>query len=297
MARFSSPEKQGQKQAAAVMKQLQGSVIKSVGTVRNYQQALRNVATSLAKSDESLKNLTPERMLSYMDGRAKEVGQKTLDMERQAVQSMMQHLTHQLAHGERLPVIKTSLEEHLESRSYLREQVDLIINHQTDKNALATKIAHAAGLRAHELLTLRPANERAADERPALNSKWQGSEAAATYTVQGKGGLIREVKIPLELAKKLEERRLDAPERVNDRGVFYEKHYDIGGGQSWSQSFTSSSNEALGWSSGAHGLRHSYAQERMDELQAIGFNRENALETVSQEMGHFRPEITEVYLR
>ncbi|MFT7318300.1 MAG: hypothetical protein ACI8WF_002750, partial [Pseudoalteromonas distincta] len=43
--------------------------------------------------------------------------------------------------------------------------------------------------------------------------------------------------------------------------------------------------------------RHSYAQERMIELNALGFKYKTALETVSQEMGHFRPEITEVYLR
>ncbi|MDF5425801.1 site-specific integrase, partial [Vibrio parahaemolyticus] len=50
------------------------------------------------------------------------------------------------------------------------------------------------------------------------------------------------------------------------------------------------------WSTGAHGLRHSYAQERMSELQK-NMTYEKALEVVSQEMGHFRPDITEVYLR
>lgn len=53
----------------------------------------------------------------------------------------------------------------------------------------------------------------------------------------------------------------------------------------------------MGRSTGAHGLRHSYAQERMTELQNRGLSRDAALETVSQEMGHFRPEITETYLR
>ena len=35
----------------------------------------------------------------------------------------------------------------------------------------------------------------------------------------------------------------------------------------------------------------------MRELQSLGLMRDAALQTVSQEMGHFRPEITEVYLR
>ena len=51
------------------------------------------------------------------------------------------------------------------------------------------------------------------------------------------------------------------------------------------------------FSNGGHGLRHSYAQERMAELKSLGLARAIALETVSQELGHFRAEITEVYLR
>jgi hypothetical protein len=35
----------------------------------------------------------------------------------------------------------------------------------------------------------------------------------------------------------------------------------------------------------------------MVELRSFGLSRATALETVSQELGHFRAEITEVYLR
>ena len=236
-------------------------------------------------------------MASYLDSRANQVGQSALDMERQAVQAMMQHVTGALAPGERLDVVKTRLEEQLESRAYTPEQVALISEHQSERNALATELAYSAGLRAHELYSLLPATDRPADERPALDSKWEGRENTVSYTVEGKGGLVREVRIPRELAERLEDRRLDAPQQVTDRGVHYEQHYDLGAGQAWSQSFSRASKEALGWSEGAHGLRHSYAQERMDELQRLSYTRETALETVSQEMGHFRPEITETYLR
>lgn len=296
MARFASPEKQGAKQAANVMKQLQGTVIKSVGTVRNYEQALKNVATTLARSGESLKNLTSETAKAYLTGRAAEVGQKTLDMERQAIQAMLQHVTHQLDQTERLEVIKSEHQQILESRAYTAEQVAMISASQTDKHSLATEIAHAAGLRAHELLTLAPASERAADPRPALESKFEGRDGVL-YTVAGKGGLVREVMIPKDLAERLEERRLDEPKQAADRGVYYEQRYDIGAGKQFSDSFSKASDRALDWSTGAHGLRHSYAQERMNELQSRGYDRDTALETVSQEMGHFRPEITEVYLR
>ena len=84
--------------------------------------------------------------------------------------------------------------------------MELVALAQRDHNRLATRIAYTAGLRVHELLTLRPLRERAPDERPALPSKFLGRSGEA-YTVVGKGGLIRKVVIPYELAKQLEVRR------------------------------------------------------------------------------------------
>ena len=57
------------------------------------------------------------------------------------------------------------------------------------------------------------------------------------------------------------------------------------------------STTVLGWSKGGHGLRHSYAQDRVMELQTLRLSQEAAKEVVSQELGHFRPEITDTYLR
>ena len=147
-------------------------------------------------------------------------------------------------------------------------------------------------MRAHELLTL----ARNPDKRPALHSKWAGREGQL-YTVQGKGGLIRHVLIPNDLVEQLEQRRFNNPVTVKDRKINYLQRYDIGVGKRWSDSFSKASKRALFFSTGAHGLRHRYAQERMSELLALGYRRVQALETVSQEMGHFRPEITEVYLK
>ena len=295
--RFSSPEKQAVKQSASVMKALQGKHIRSVRTVRNYEQCLRTVARILAENRQSLKDLTRETAAQYLVDRAVEVGQSQLNMERQALQAMMQHVTHELAPNETLNVEKSDLKEVLASRAYAPEQVALVAERQTDRNALSTEIAHAAGLRAHELLTIRPTDERAPDVRPALEQKFENREAERSYTVVGKGGLCREIRLPDHLADRLEDRRLDEPVEVTDRGIHYEQHYDIGGGQAWSQSFSDAAERALGWSEGAHGLRHSYAQERMVELQRAEYSYQTALAVVSQEMGHFRPEITEVYLR
>ena len=145
---------------------------------------------------------------------------------------------------------------------------------------------------------MRPTSERPADPRPARDEKFAVRDHHhARYTVAGKGGLVREISLPRALADRLEATRLDEPQRITDRDVFYQQHYAIGGGQRWSNSWSQASNAALGWSNGAHGLRHSYAQERLGELQRNGLSYRDALEIVSQEMGHFRHSITETYLR
>ena len=117
------------------------------------------------------------------------------------------------------------------------------------------------------------------------------------YVVAGKGGLRREVLLGRDIAARLEARRLKTPREVRDRGIVYRQHYDISGGNTWSKSFTDASERALGWSNGAHGLRHSYAQERMAELQHTGKGYAQAREVLSQELGHFRADVVETYLR
>ena len=42
--------------------------------------------------------------------------------------------------------------------------------------------------------------------------------------------------------------------------------YDDDAGTAWGASFTGASKRALGWTRGAHGMRRSYARERMREL-------------------------------
>ena len=291
MAIFSSPKKQAKSVGKALRR-----VLPSRRTVVNYRESLEKVA-EYAKTEwgTNLRDLTPEQAIEYLEQRAGEVRQSTLDQERQAIQAMFVHVTDQLEPGETLTVVKAEMPTVLESRIYTFEQVAYIASHQAEPNGLATQIAYAAGLRAHELLTLRPIEEQPPDPRPALDTKFLG-RPGERYTVAGKGGLVREVSIPHHLAGQLEARRLDRSRLVIDRGVLYQQHYDIGGGNKWSSSFTTASKRNLGWSRGAHGLRHSYAQERMREL-AVHATWDKRLETVSQELGHFRPDITLTYLR
>ena len=295
MAKFA---KSGRQATSAIARVQRAGTLRSVGTQRGYRNALVKAAdyARAERIEGGLHAMTRGQVINYLEKRAQQVGQKTLDLDRQAAQIFFRTIGS-LKADERLPVIKSELDQALRSRAYTRAQVELVAQAQQARNSLSTQLAHAAGLRAHEFLTLRPIAERQPDPRPSLPEKFSGREPGVPYTVTGKGGLTREVRIPHSLAAQLEARRLQTPVRVTDRGVHYTQHYAIGGGHTWSQSYSSASTRALGWSTGAHGVRHSYAQSRMRELQNLGLMRDAALQTVSQELGHFRPEITEVYLR
>ena len=283
-------------QSANVMKQIQGVHLKSVGTVRNYEQALFHVALYANQYFNcGLRTITTEQALTYLTVRAKDINQSSLNMERQAIQCMMRHVSKSLALDKTLPVIPSEKSHLLDSRTYTQDQVNLIAQHQSPHNALATQIAYTAGLRAHELLTLNHPDKQPPHERETHQYKFS-LQNGVIYTVNGKGGLIREVMIPTHLAQQLEQCRLSTPTAITDRGIYYLNNYNIGGGKAWSNSFSKTSKHQLFWTRGGHGLRHSYAQKRMETLQGIT-SKEIALKVVSLELGHFRPEITEVYLR
>lgn len=233
--------------------------IHSLGTARGYEQALKGFADYLHQHRlGDLGSAGEEEARQYLAERSGIVSQKTLDLDRQAIQI---HL------GQKLEIVCSSKESTLTTRSYTPAQVERIAHAQSEANSLATRLAYHAGLRAHELLTLRPAGEREASGHRQWSAERFTGREGDRYTVVGKGGLVREVVLSRELVTALEARRLEEPRLVIDRGVHYSQHYDIGGGRTWSQSFSSASKRELGFSNGAHGLRHSYAQERMNELQ------------------------------
>jgi len=275
--------------------------VHSFGTLRNYVQALRQCAEWYSAQSRAfrhgfhgqVKDITSAQAREYLLFRANHVGQKQLDLDRQSIEKML---------GERLGRIKSNAEKEdrlaTRPRAYTQEQIEHVAQHQAPENSLATLIAASAGLRGHELFTLATLQEQEPSaHRQFRPDRFAGYPDYNCYTVIGKGGLVREVAVALELALLLEEVRLPEPRGVRDRGIWYQQKFKIGGGQRWSQSFTEASSRVLGWSTGAHGLRHHYAQRRLEELQQRGFIWDDALEIVSQELGHFRRDVTLTYLR
>lgn len=274
--------------------------IHSIGTSRTYEDGLTRFGEWLRdnRCGSLVEAASVSRAERFLAERAKAVGQKTLDRDRQAVQALLRH-TGKLGPEQRLPVIQAERQQALQPRGYTPEQVQEIKQRMEPHNRLGVEIAHAAGLRAHELFTVARRDEAIPDAREADEAKFAGhnDNDHTRYVVTGKGGLTREVSIPNHLAGRLEALRLDEPRTVRDRGVLYQQRYAVGGGQALSQSFSSASKAALGYSTGLHGVRHSYAQQRHYELQFLTGDPDRALTITSQEIGHFRSEITEVYLR
>ena len=227
----------------------------SVRTVANYRDCLLQVARRIAGDGLELRDLTAESAVDYLAGRTGDLGQKALDMHRQALQAMLVHVSRRLPEGERLTVVRSLKPGRKGGRAYTPQQVRMVAAAQRERNALSTLLVHAAGLRAHELFTLARPDEQPPDRRPARPEKFAG-RPGRDYTVVGKGGLVRLVRVPDHLADRLEAQRRDEPVRVTDRGIHYTSRYDVAAGTAWGASFTGASKRALGWTRGAHGMRH-----------------------------------------
>lgn len=83
----------------------------------------------------------------------------------------------------------------------------------------------------------RVGESRASTHRSWSDERFLGREGKC-YIVTGKGGLRREVRIPNNLAARLEARRLEAMRIIKDRGIIYHQYYDVSGGNAWSKSFS-----------------------------------------------------------
>lgn len=264
--------------------------ISSLGSSRNNTQCIKNYLEwrdynelPVGMQDNRL------QMIAYIEESAEELKQSSLDQIRGALQ---------IVYDVPLPRVLSEIETILSGRSYSSDQFAQIVQRQGDKNGLASMLAFTAGLRAHETATLRRANElEASPSRNWDERRFQGMPPHYLYVVTGKGGLRREVGVPVPLANTLEHRRLQKPKLVVDRGIFYEIRYDLGFGQAFSQSFGAASVKAVGFSNGAHGLRHSYVKNRTNCLVVLGYSFHDAQCIVSQEVGHFRPSITNAYYR
>lgn len=265
-------------------------LISSINTQKSYQSA---ISQYLDWRDE---NNLPEReqdkfsdLTAFLSEISEIFMQQTVDQYTSALSIVFK---------KKLPKFKSEIPKNNQSRNYFLSEVLRIIKNLESKNAIAILLCYFSGLRAHEIATIR----RLGEIKKSTSRKWSPDRfnlinSYKIYLVQGKGGLIREVAIPNELSEVIEKRRLETPVKVIDRGIYYETFYELGYGKALSQCFSRSSKKLLNWTTGLHGLRHSYAQNRIYSLIDAGISFNSSLKIISEELGHFRPKVTLCYLR
>ncbi|WP_051381527.1 site-specific integrase [Paraburkholderia mimosarum] len=263
-------------------------LITSLGTARNYQQCVKDFLEWRLAAGVGVDAVACRLEIeNYLLVEGKRWRQKTLDQHRQAL-ALVFCIT--------LPVFDADIETFVDGRAYTHAEVCAIAKRQCSRHSLSTHTIFYSGMRAVEMYELREVDEleRTAD-RPWRNDLFTGFPDGALFSTTGKGGLIRLVWLPSDLAEAIRKVRLGEPLEVIDRGINRTSMFDVGGGQNLSQSFTDASKRALGYSLGIHGLRHAYVQRHLETLLRLKFAVIDALEIVSQYVGHLRPEISLAY--
>ena len=136
-------------------------LIHSLGTARAYQQALTLLGRWIqGQRRGDLRSADVNLVQEYLNERQSQVGQKTLDRDRQAAQFLLRIFGTNTKLQRVFSTFSGERKLAKQSRGYTPEQVDAIASRQSARTGLATRIAYAAGLRAHELLTIRPKSEQ-----------------------------------------------------------------------------------------------------------------------------------------
>ena len=270
--------------------ELAGHKITSVLTERAHRSALTVFAKwLLSSSGKHLKNASYSDAQAYLDWRANRVRQSTLSLDRQAINMHCRFIKP-------LPFAASDIPTVIEDRAYTPQQLAYLRSKTTFSIAFSISLAEDAGLRSMELITLAPLDRLSPSHRAWHPSRFQARENDCRFVVRGKGGLIREIRLAPDLAGRLEDLKRPAKTIITHLTGHLPSYYDLTGGNQFCAAFGRLSKRELGFSNGAHGLRHTFAQRRFLDLICSGNDLSDALDILSQEMGHFATANTLVYL-
>jgi len=174
------------------------------------------------------------------------------------------------------PTARHELKDFEGSRAYDDPEV-MIAALVDDKFSLAAKIQLYGGPRVREVSLIRRTQLRGVKNDPHTG------EEKGYFEIQGKGGKMTLVGVPIETYKALHDMTLKKDFRFNP--TTYRRALKVAA-------------EATGQKyNGSHGLRWNFARERKGELQENGLFHEEAMQEVSRDMGHERPSISSHYMR
>ena len=245
---------------------------------------------------QSLKDITTRDAQAYIDARTQD------GLTRQTLHGYAMALTL-LPNVQAITLPSPEKGKRKSSRAYTAEQIQCIQAQLSTRYQLAVQILWESGCRVQDLASLRLASEsplRKARHHALDPARFTGREHWIKIKYQGKGGHEYLSTISPNTVYVLETYRLKTPREFRERGQAHaicQQYYALPVGQHLSRVFTQAAYNALGWSHGAHGLRHTYAQTRLKECLDQGIPLSRAKRWVSQSLGHYRPQILNVYLR
>ena len=149
-----------------------------------------------------------------------------------------------------------------------------------ERYSIAAHIQYESGARIDEMYKLTEKNLH------GISKDEYTQKDIGLVEVKGKGGKTRELKLNIYTYERLESYiKQNASFELKDKDSYRSAIKDtaINTGQAYD-------------SRGSHGLRWNFAQERFQELQKNSIAYMQAIQIVSIEMGHNRPDITERYL-
>ena len=265
--------------------------VTSVSSEKAHVSALTLYAKwLLVTTGRHLRNSSRFFATQYLQHIAQSKKQASISLARQAI-NLHLHIDRPISHVvSAVPTVPMN-------RAYSHDEVVYLCHEASPRLSLSIAIAAAAGLRGMELVSIAPMPARVISPRDWHAGLFSGREKEVRYSVHGKGGLVREVRLPTYLSAKLEMFRRAQPLRVSHRGAHLTSYFDLIGGHAFSSQFGRLSKRLFHWSLGGHGLRHFFAQRRRDQLLWHAFSFEDSLSILSQELGHFSSKNTFAYLR
>lgn len=280
-----------------------GAILRSDRTVQRYQGDLGRAAEFIQKKYgvTRLKDITHEQAQEYIDSRLSEkLRTRTVNGYSKALELLP--LVGKLTLPSRLDDPK---DKPLEKRAYTLDQIKEIEKKLPSiATRLSVQVILETGCRAQDIASM-----RLATERPLKNARltklhpdrFIGRETWVKVSFIGKGGHEYISTLSPETMQEVAKFRLFEPVDFRERGqenVVTKQYYDLPAGRYISSVWATASIRTFGFSRGIHGLRHTFAQERVRAMQCLEvMTWDKILACVSQQMGHYRPEQVKTYLR
>jgi len=280
--------------------------ITSYGASKSYGDAWHQFA-QWAKVNEGIRDiqqLNADIAQSYLEHRIEQgVKLSTYEKEASALSKMELALQKQAEvrgierEGNLRPGIaetretaKTSLEQNSETRAYERPEA-IIAGLKDERHQLGSKLQLESGGRISEASQIRE-NQLGG----LATDVHTGKQIGVINLVGGdtKGGHSHPISVTPQTYAQLENAIKNGPTITTKSGEGKAFKIEKTG---YSQAVRGAAIASGQEPTGTHGLRHNFAQNRMQELQQNGKSFDAALKIVSQEMGHHRPSITLTYLR